>query len=642
MDGISRVIVGVLPKGFRFISFEAPVYMPLSSEETERNVNARHNLGKIQVARLADGASLAEAQAQIDADDAAHAPEFPDSKIVAEAGCRSVVAPLHADLVASVRPTLLLLQAGALLLFIIGGVNLTNLFLIRASHRMREFAIRRALGATGRQVFAEVLTETLIVAVLGGAAGVLAGSAGIRLLSVLGASQLPLGTQIEFNGRIAVIALLVSAASGAAIGSSVAWFSFRSTLMPALQAETRSSTGGDLARRLRHGFIVAQIAMAFVLLTSAGLLGLSLRKAMSVSPGFRPDHVVTGRFSLTWSGYHDDASYNTFFQRLVEKGTALPGVTAFAAANNIPISESENDGPVTVPGRKPASGGTIVVHDFYGLTGDYFAAMGIPLLKGRFLAAPDLSSAQHPCVVDQTFAACYWPDGDALGKQFYRGTDPAHSDGPYTIVGVVGDVKQGSLTNLKPRGAAYFPYTQLFSRNFFVVARTAIRPESVAAELARVIREIDPDMPLTDIRSMEIRIDDSLATRRSPFFIALAFSLMALALATVGLYGTMAYGVAQRTREFGVRLALGAAPASIVRLVLGEGLRLYGIGAILGVLLSLACARSLSALLFAIDAADPVALCGVAGTLAFISLTACLAPALRAMRVDPMISLRSE
>lgn len=175
-----------------------------------------------------------------------------------------------------------------------------------------------------------------------------------------------------------------------------------------------------------------------------------------------------------------------------------------------------------------------------------------------------------------------------------------------------------------------------------MVARTAIRPESVAAELARVIREIDPDMPLTDIRSMEIRIDDSLATRRSPFFIALAFSLMALALATVGLYGTMAYGVAQRTREFGVRLALGAAPASIVRLVLGEGLRLYGIGAILGVLLSLACARSLSALLFAIDAADPVALCGVAGTLAFISLTACLAPALRAMRVDPMISLRSE
>jgi predicted permease len=642
MDGLSREIVGILPRGFRFLSFEAPVYMPLSSEEGERNVGARHSLGKIQVARLARGATLAEAQAQIDADDAAHAPEFSDSKIVAEAGCRSVVAPLQADFVASVRPTLVLLQAGALVLFAIGGVNLANLFLIRASHRVREFAIRRALGASGRQIFAEVLTETLVVAVFGGALGILAGSAGIRLLSVIGASRLPLGSQIEFNGRIAAAALLASVASGALIGSAVAWFSLRSKLLLALQAESRSSTGSSAARRLRHGFIVAQIALAFVLLTSAGLLGLSLRKAMSVSPGFHPDHVVTGRFSLTWSEYHDNASYDAFFTRLVDKGSALPGVTAFAAASNIPILTGDNDGPVTVPGRGPAKGGSIVVHDFYGLTGSYFAAMGIPLVKGRFLAAPDLASAQHPCVVDQTFAACYWPDGDVLGRQFYRGTDTAHGDGPYTIVGVVGDVKQAGLTNLKPRGAAYFPYTQLFTRTFFVVARTANSPESVAAELARVLREIDPDMPLTDLRTMELRIDDSLATRRSPVLIATAFSLMALALAAVGLYGAMAYGVAQRTREFGVRLALGAGPANLIRLVLGEGLRLFGLGAALGVLLSLACARSLSALLFSVDASDPVAFGGVAAALGCISLVACLLPAVRAVRVDPMVSLRSE
>jgi predicted permease len=642
MDGIDRRIVGVLPRAFRFLSFKAPVFMPLSSEEGERNVNARHSVGKVLFGRLADGATLADVRAQIDALDTALAPLFADAKIIADSGCHTVVAPLQSDHVASVRPTLLSLQGGALLLLAIGGVNLVNLLLIRASNRSRELAIRQALGAGQCHIVREAMTETLLLTTMGSLLGLLVGSAGIRLLVVLGAERLPLGADIAFNGTVACMAFLGALGIGGAVGLPVAWISLRGRLATALQSESRGGTAGRGAQRLRQGFIVAQVALAFILLTGAGLLGLSLKRAMEVRPGFRPDHIITGRFNLTWNAYHDGKSFSAFFNRLHEKASALPGVSAMGSATTVPVVGRAGGDVVTVSGYAPKTGETVLVHDIIAVEGDYFRTLGIPLRAGRFLRPEDETWDNHVCVVDETFARHYWPGENAVGKQVYRGTREDARDGLFTIVGVVGAVKQDTLTDPKSRGTLYYPYTEYFSRNYFLVVRSPLPAESLAPELEKLIRSIDPDMPLTDLRTMELRIDDSLMTRRSPALMAAIFAATALLLATIGLYGVMAYAVAQRTKEFGVRMALGAQARDVLRLVFTQGARLAAIGLVIGALGASVLTGYMASLLYGVKAHDPLAFAGVAALLAAVAAVACLLPARRATRVDPMIALRAE
>ena len=640
LGGIARVIVGVLPPEFRFLSFQAPVYMPLSSEESERNIGARHSMGKILVARLAPGATLAAAKAQVAAHDAAIADIFPDAKIVADAGCYTVVAPLHADHVAAVRPTLLLLQAAALCLLLIGAVNLVNLLLVRASGRARELAIRQALGASWHNIVRGVMTETLLLTVFGAGLGLGVGAAGIRLIGALGSAQLPLGGRIVFDGGLAGVAFVGAVLLGVAISVPVVWFNLRRHPGGALQSESRGSTSGVAALRLRHGFIVAQVTLAFLLLTGAGLLGLSLQRAMAVAPGFRSDHVITGQFNLTWSGYRDHEAFRNFFNALYERARALPGVSTLGVISSIPVTGSSGGGLVTVPTAKP--GESARVHNFFGVAGDYFAAIGIPLRAGRYLDQADTQREQLVCVVDETFAQHYWPDGDAVGRSVYQGTDMGPEKKPFTVVGVVGAVKQGDLTERENRGAVYFPYTQTFNRNYFLVARTGLAPESLALPLAKLIRGIDPDMPLTDLRSMEARVNDSLSGRRAPAVLAGIFAATALFLAAIGLYGVMAYSVAQRTSEFGLRMALGAQRGDVLRLVFRQGARLISLGLGLGLVTALLLSDALSAFLFQVRANDPLALGGVATLLALVAMCACLIPARRAMRVDPMVALRAE
>jgi len=643
MDGLVRSIVGVLPPHFRFLSFQAPIYMPLSSEEAERALGARHSVGKILFGRIASGAKLADVQAQVDALDAALAPEFPDANIVAEAGTHTVVAPLQADYVASVRPTLVLLQAAALFLLLIGCVNLVNLLLIRASSRSRELAIRQALGASRRQIVGDVAAETMVLALMGSVLGLWAGAAGIRFLGRLGVEQLPLGAEVVFNGRIALAGLLGALAIGACIAIPISWFNLNSGLSLALGSGTRGATAGSAALRLRRGFIVAQIALAFALLTGAGLLGLSLRHAMAVSPGFRPDHVITGQFNLTWNTYPRLDTFQRFFDRLFEKTAELPGITAVGAATSIPVAGPTAGDAMTVLGYTPPRGeSAILIHDDIGVAGDYFAAMGIPLISGRFLEPADASRSQPTCVVDENFARHYWPGGGAVGKQIFNGTVRGPDTELYTIVGVVGAVKQAGLTEKQGRGAVYFPFSRKYYRKYLLVARTSLAPESVANTLAKAVREADPDVPLTDLRSMEVRVSDSLSTRRSPALMAGIFAASALLLATVGLYGVMAFAVAQRTREFGVRIALGAQDLDVLALVFAEGVRLAAAGLAAGMVLSLFLTRYMSSLLYGVEPNSPLALAGVACVIAAVVSLACLLPARRAAKVDPIVALRSE
>lgn len=639
-DGIPRRIVGVLPPGFRFLSSRARIFLPLSSEEDERNLGARHSNNTVQIARLKPGAKLAEAQAQIDAHNSAHAAEFPQAKEVAEAGFRTMVAPLHADHVASIRPTLLLLQAGALFLLLIGGVNLVNLLLIRASSRTKELAVRQSMGANRRHVVSQVMTETVLLTLIGGVCGLVVGAGGIRLLAVLGADQLPLGTNIAFDTHLGVMALLGSILLGIAIAVPIAWFNLRGHLASALQSESRSGTTSRSVQRLRHGFIVAQITLAFVLLAGAGLLGLSLKHAMAIAPGFRTDHVLTGEFSIPWNSYHDGPSYLRFFDPLLESVAHQPGVSAAGLITNVPLTPGGSSSVIIPIGYTPKPGESVIAHSTFGIVGDYFAAMGVPLREGRYLDSADSRRTERICVVDEDFARRYWPQGGAIGQRIYSDPRMPDDSNVFTIVGVVGAVKQTDLTENKATGSVYFPYLHDFTRTYFLVARTSLPPESLTLTLSKIVRKTDPEIPLNDVRSMETRIDESLMTRRSPALLTGIFAGVALLLAGIGTYGVLSHAVAQRRREIGMRMALGALPKQVLVHFLGEGTKLLLVGIVFGVSGAWVAGRGMQTVLFGVGTFQTGVLAVTSGVMMVVVLLACFIPARRAAQVDPMVALR--
>jgi predicted permease len=643
LDGLSRTVIGVLPPGFHFLSSKARIFHPLSSDRDERGIERLHAPRIELIARLKPDAVLAHVQSQIDAHDALVGKDFADAKIVSDAGYRTVVTPLHADHVASIRSTILLMQAGVFSLLLIGGVNLMNLLLIRASGRARELAIRQSLGATRHHLVRQVLVETVLLALLGGLLGLGVGAAGIRLLAILGVEQLPLGARIVFDGRLALVALLGALVAGLLAGLPLAWFNLRSRFASALQSESRGATTGYAAQRLRHGFVIIQIALAFTLLAGAGLLGLSLKRVTAVSPGFRADGIVTGRIALPWKSYPDWEPRLAFTDRLLEKVGQLPGVVAAGVITDLPLNGGHDYDVVTVDGHTPAPGLPLVLHSIYWVTGDYFPAMGIPLREGRFLERADSHRETRMCVVDEDFARTYWPQGTAIGQRVFRGPPEERPESEaYTVVGVVGAVKHKELTDTKSSRAIYFPYRHQASNKIFVVGRTTFSPETLGATLHKVLRQVDPELPLYDVRSMEVRIADSLVARRSPALLSGIFAAVALLLAAVGTYGVLSYAVAQRSREIGVRMALGARPGQIARQFLSLGLRLLAAGAVLGVIGAALSGRAMQGLLFDVPAMHVPTLVGIAGVMSLVTLAASLLPASRASRVHPMEVLRAD
>src|SRR6476469_2635478 len=512
VNTMPRKIVGVLPPDFRFLSSEARLFLPIRSRLKERTPQQRHSGGggTHMIARLKPGATMAEAQSQIDAHNAAVEEDNPEAKMMTEAGFRSLVRPLHAEHVRSIRPTLLLMQVGVFFLLLIGAVNLVNLLLIRASGRAKEMAIRRSMGASRAHVVRQVMIETVLLTFVGGLLGLAVGAWGIRLLEVLGADRLPLGAHIAFNGWLASIGLVGAVILGIVIAVPIAWFNLSSHLAHALQSESRTGTVSRAGQRLRHGFIVAQIALAFVLLAGAVLLGLSLKKVMAVSPGFRADHVLTGEVTVPFS-------YNArpFLDRVLEAIGQQPGVGAAGAITNVPLSGESGKSAVTPKGYVPPSGESLHGHYLYQVMGDYFAALGIPLREGRFLTSADSHRADRVCVVDEDFARRYWPNGGALGQRVFQGSDSDDAK-LFTIVGVVGAVKQAELTEPQGQGAVYLPFMDSDGINIFVVTRTSQRPEAFAETLRKLVRAANPDLAIDNLRSMDMRITDSLIARRSP------------------------------------------------------------------------------------------------------------------------------
>ncbi len=641
VDGLAHTVVGVLPPGFRFLSSGARLYLPLSSRPEDRGPLQRHSGGNSRhmIARLKPGATLMQAQQQIDAQNAMLETDDPQAKMMADAGFRSVVVPLHADHVAAIRPALLWMQAGALVLLLIGAVNLMNLLLIRASGRMKEIGVRQALGASRRHVTSEIMVETTLLTLAGGLLGLAAGAGGIRLLATLGADRLPLGSHIAFDARLGTVAVLGAVVLGIALAVPIAWFSLRGHLARAIQSETRGGTAGRGAQRLRHAFIVAQIALTLVLLAGAGLLGLSLERAMAVSPGFRPDHVLTGQISLPWTKYRDWPARLAFNERLLGEIARQPGVVAAGMVNNIPFSGNSGKSAATVEGHRQRPGESPRGHYGYGVDGDYFTAMGFSLLEGRFLNAADSRRGARVCVVDQDFARYYWPQASALGQRLFEGSEETREADAFTVVGVVGAVKQAGLTDEAAQGAVYYPYAQRTDDHLFLAVRTSLPPESLALSVQKLVRQTDPELAVNDVRPMEDRIADSLVAQRTPALLAGIFSMIALLLTAVGTYGVLSYGVAQRRREIGVRMALGARPEQIRGQFLWLTLRLLAAGAILGLTGAWMAGQAMRTLLFHVPPVHPATLAGAAGVIAVVALGACLVPAHRAARTSPMEAL---
>jgi len=636
VNGIPRKIVGVLPPDFRFLSSEGWLFLPIRSRPEERAPSERHFGSKEMIARLKPGATIDEAQAQIDAHNAAVEQDNPEAKKMADAGFRSLVRPLHAEHVRSIRPTLLLMQGGVFFLLLIGAVNLINLLLIRASGRAKEMAIRQSMGASRRHVVRQVLTETVVLTTAGGLIGVVAGTWGTQV--VLGANRLPLGAHIGFDGWLASIGLAGAVVLGIVIAVPIAWFNLSSDLAHALQSESRSGTISRAAQRMRHGFIVAQIALAFVLLAGAALLGLSLKKVMAVSPGFRADHVLTGEVTVSWQLEPDRVA---IVDRLLESIRQQPGIAAAGTITNIPLSGDSGKTAIAPKGYVPPPGQSLHGHYSYGVNGDYFPAFGISLREGRFLTSADSHRPERVCVVDEDFARRYWPNGGALGQKIPYGSEGDDAK-LFTIVGVVGTVKQAELTEAQGQGALYLPYAYLGNASIFVVTRTSQDPEAFAETLRKLVRAAHPELAFGNIRSMDTRVAESLIARRSPALLAGIFAGVALLLAAIGTYGVLSYAVAQRTREIGIRMAVGARRWQIGTQFLSLGLRLLVAGTILGLIGAWWTGRAMQSVLFDVPALPLATLLGTALVMTGVSLVACLIPARRATKVDPIIALRYE
>jgi predicted permease len=642
INGTPRTVVGVLPRSFSFLSSTARIVLPLVSSTEQRGPSERHSGSNTEmIARVRPGATIAEAQAQIDRHNSLVEKSDPQAKVIADAGFRSVVLSLHGDHIAAVRPVLTLLQCGVLLLVLIGSVNLANLLSIRAANRAKELTIRQAIGAGRGHIIGQVITETLLLTIAGGVLGLAIGAIGVRMVTALGVSQLPLGAMVAFRARAAGVTMLAASAIGVAIALPIAFFHLRARPAESLGSESRTSTSGSSAFRMRNAFTIAQVSLAFVLLAGSLLLGVSLDRAMAVSPGFHASHVLTGRISLPRTGYGSIATMVSFTDRLDDATAQQPGVIAVGAITTIPLSGNTIKSAVTVSGYDPKPGESLHGYYTYGVTGDYFSAIGIPLLEGRFLVSADTHRDVRVCVVDEDFAKRYWPHERAIGHQVFRGGEDGKAELAFTIVGVVGPVKQAAVTEAG-QGAVYFPFAFRADGDLFVVVRTRQMPEAFATTVTKLTRQIDPDLPVSSLETMDERVAASLIARRSPALLAALFAGVALLLAGIGTYGVLSYAVAQRRREIGIRLALGAQPGEIGRQFLARGGRLLAVGLAFGLAGAWAAGRFMQRVLFGVPAFHLPTVAAASVIVCIAAMLASLIPALRASRIDPLVALGSE
>ncbi|MGZ4890628.1 MAG: ABC transporter permease [Candidatus Angelobacter sp.] len=643
-------VVGVLPKSFSLPREVMPTLdgaeqsdlllpMPQIPNLSEDRGHEDYNI----IGKLRPGVSIEQARAEMNTITArlrqAHPEVYPPN-----GGLTFVILPLLEQVVGNVRHTLWLLLAAVGCVLLIACVNVANLLLSRAVGRRREVAIRTAVGASTGRIIRQLLTESVLLALCGGILGVLFAFISIHWTHVLGPKSVPRLAEIGVRGDALLFTLLISVASGVLFGLAPALRIARVDLLTTLKDSDRGSAGASAmwgrGNNLRRLLVIVELAISVVVLVVAGLLLRSFIRLQHVSPGFNPGNVLTLELTLSGDKYKDPAVSRAACRQILENLEHLPGAVAAGGVSSLPLSEMFAWGPITVEGRVPPPGEKFINADERVVAGHYFETMQIPLLKGRLFNDQDTEDKPRVVLVDEFMAQQLWPNQDPLGKRISFG-DLASRQEWATVVGVVGRIKQDALDS-DSRIAFYLPHSQYISRLLNIVLRTTTDPASLTSAVAHELHEVDRDLPLYGVVTMEERVAGSLARRRFTTVLLAMFAGFALALATIGIYGVMAYLVIQGTREIGIRMALGATQRTVLRLVVKQGMMLALCGVGVGLIAALAFSRLVSGLLFGVRATDPLTFVAITVLLTLVALLASYIPARRAARIDPMISLRCE
>jgi predicted permease len=647
VNGAPHTVIGVMPRDFLFVDPEVSLWLPLAFAPEDRADDRRHSNNYLMIARLRPGATLAQAQQQIDALNRANLDRVPSYKqALIDAGYTTTTQPLQERLVGRVKKTLYLLWGAVLFVLVIGCVNVANLALVRSTSRAREVAARQALGAGPGRLLRQLLLESLLLS--GGAS--LVGTALayllLRALADTAFASLPRANEITLGAPTVVLIAGVSLGVGLLLALIPLLHGSRANLARTIREEGRTGTASRSTRAVRRLLVASQVGIAFVLLLGAGLLLASFRELLRVDPGFEPAGVLTGKLSLPSATYADDAALPAWHSRFLERVRALPGVTAAGLGSTPPLTGGTNDSVILAEGYVAAPGESLISPSNNVVTPGYFEALGIEVKRGRAIDERDSATSQPVIVISEKLAEKFWRGKDPIGRRMYQPqsaeevTAPTSDTQWVTIVGVVAEVKQRGLAGSDERfGAYYFPDAQQPARTMTLVAQVDGHPEVVATSVRRELSAIDPELPLYDVRTMEERVELSVAGERVAMRLAAGFAFVALLLATVGIFGVLAYQVSQRRREIGIRMALGSASGRVFRLVLGEGAALLGVGLAIGFAGLFALREALSAQLFGVTPFEPRVLGAVTGLLALVALAACVLPARRAARIDPVVAL---
>jgi putative ABC transport system permease protein len=629
-------VIGVMPPGFAFPDTRAQIWVPMAFSAAERQTRDTNYIDVI--ARLKPGVSLEQARANMDAVARSQAERYPKTNV----GVGVTVRSLQEHIVGDVRPMLVVLLGAVAFVLLIACANVANLLLARAAARQREMAIRGALGASRSRVVRLLLTESVLLAVVGGAVGLLLAFWSLDLLVSLKPANLPRLAEIGMNRTVFLFTLAVSVVTGVLFGLVPALQVSKMDLNEGLKESSRGGSDSPRRHRVRALLVISEVALSLVLLVGAGLMIRSFSRLLAVDPGFKADHVLTAFVSLPSSKYPKREEQTAFFDRLLERLRNVPGVSAASLVTDIPLYGGSSTG-FDVEGRPPAAPGQRAMTDYRLISADYFAAMGMKLVKGRAFTRHDTGDSPGVVIINETLAARFFPGEDPIGKRLDMSGEPKDLR---EIVGVVGDTRNYGLdAEVKPE--AYVPFLQSAPEYLAsvvsaltIVVRSTIEPTALTATLREQVQALDKDQPVSAIRTMEWYLADSMAQRRFNMFLLGAFAGLALVLAAVGIYGVIAYTVTQRTHEMGIRIALGAKGGDILRLVFSNAMATTLTGIALGLGAAFALTRLLRSLLYQVSPTDPFVFAAIPLLLLSVAVIATYLPARRAMKVNPITALR--
>jgi predicted permease len=640
LNGEPYRVVGVLPADVELPSRDVGALVPFAFTPEQMSDQERGQEFSTMIARLAPGATIEQLDAQMKTIVDRNVERMPEARAFVESsGFSAFAIGMREQLVGDVRTPLLVLQAGVLLVLLIACANVANLLLMRATGRSRELAIRTTLGAGQGRIVRQLLTESVVLAMAGGLAGLAVGIAGVRGLIALSADELPMAVGASLHPTVLAFTLGLALVTGIIFGLVPALLVLRANTASLLKDDSTRGSAGRGTGRTRAGLVVAEVALALTLLVGAGLLVKSFARLQQVDPGFSAGNVLTAQVFLTAPRYPDPAAWRSFWSRLLPELQGIAGVTAAGLTSNLPFSGNMQTGTYAIVGR-PADPGEAAPHAHHQVVGgDYFRALGIPLLAGRLFTDADTLDAPPVAVVDEYLVERYFPARDPVGRQIQRGGPESPQ---ITIVGVARTVNATDLSEPVTKERIYYPVTQQGWPVMTLALKTPLNPEALVPQVRAAVHAVDPEQPLANVRTMDQWMARSLHGRRAPMMLLALFGGVALLLSSIGIYGVLAFGVTQRVREFGIRQALGADAGAILSLVLRQGLLTVGVGVALGLAGSIVLTRYLQSLLFGVGARDLAVYAAGTALLLLVALAACYIPARRATMIDPVVALRED